>query len=294
MNQDIVDYNNGIPSINYTKMVQYNAEHPEALLMPYMVIETTSTNDELPYKKIERGDAWKVNIEFVNPSLDYQYENKLWTAKDLSDRGYTSNDEMYIHSCPSYIATGVDLNVQGTSSQGYPIRNYKAKFKGATKWEYSAPWMVDSANKPIKILKGGTMKTGTSVPKKWFMDSKIGENKTTLKADYMDSSGVHNTGFASFVKTLYSKHPLADYSNLPSDCDTTKLRTSIYGFPILIFHKDHLGNYKFLGKYNYNLDKGCDDSYGFCDWGDDTYVNVSSLLNAANFDSSKLFLYDAE
>ena len=52
-----------------------------------MIIETTDVNDELPYKKIETGDAWKVNIEFVNPSLDYKYKNNLFTDKDLSDRG---------------------------------------------------------------------------------------------------------------------------------------------------------------------------------------------------------------
>ena len=262
--------------------------------MPYMIIETTDVNDELPYKKIETGDAWKVNIEFVNPSLDYKYKNNLFTDKDLSDRGYSSVEELYIHSCPSYKATNVDFNVQGTSSQGYPIRNYKAKFKKSTTWEYTAPWMVDASNKPISLLKGGLLPSGLKVSKKWFMDSWIGENKTTLKADYMDSSGVHNTGFASFVKTLYSKHPLDDYSNLPDDCDSSKLRTSVYGFPIMMFHKDHLGNYKFLGKYNYNLDKGCDDSYGFCDWGDDSYVEVTNLVNAKNFNYKKLYIKEGE
>ena len=294
MNNNIVDYSNGVPSINYIKMLQYNEEHPDALLMPYMIIETTDVNDELPYKKIETGDAWKVNIEFVNPSLDYKYKNNLFTDKDLSDRGYSSVEELYIHSCPSYKATNVDFNVQGTSSQGYPIRNYKAKFKKSTTWEYTAPWMVDASNKPISLLKGGLLPSGLKVSKKWFMDSWIGENKTTLKADYMDSSGVHNTGFASFVKTLYSKHPLDDYSNLPSDCDSSKLRTSVYGFPIMMFHKDHLGNYKFLGKYNYNLDKGCDDSYGFCDWGDDSYVEVTNLVNAENFNYKKLYIKEGE
>lgn len=52
----------------------------------------------------------------------------------------------------------------------------------------------------------------------------------------------------------------------------------------------HDGTYKFLGKYNYNLDKGCDDSFGFCDWGDDNYVDVTSLVNESNFDNSKLYI----
>ena len=136
---------------------------------------------------------------------------------------------MYLHSCPSYKATKVDLNVQGTSSQSYPVRNYKAKFKNAEKWEYTGGPLTG-----ISIKKGGKVESsGLEVPKKWFMDSWVGENKTTLKADYMDSSGVHNTGFANLVHSLYSKHPLDDYNI--EGCDSTKLRTSVYGFPILIF-----------------------------------------------------------
>lgn len=289
MNVEIVDYKNGVPSINYTKMLQYNDTHPDALLMPYMVIETTDVNDILPFKK-NNGDGWTVNIEFVNPTLDYEYNNDLWTQKDLDDRGFSSKEEMYLHSCPSYKAIGVDLNVQGTSSQGYPIRNYKAKFKNAQSWVYT-----NGPLKDISILKGGKTASGMKVPKKWFMDSWVGENKTTLKADYMDSSGVHNTGFASFVRTLYSKHPLEDYINyLSSGVDFSKLRTSVYGFPIMVFHKTHDGRYEFIGRYNYNLDKGCDDSFGFCDWGDDSYIDVTSKINAENFDNSKLYLYDAE
>lgn len=289
MNQEIADYNNGIPSINFTKMVQYNEDHPDALLMPYMVIETTDANDVLPFKK-QNGDGWLVNVEFVNPTLDYEYNNKLWTNKDLEDRGYASNEEMYIHSCPSYRAVGVDLNVQGTSSQGYPIRNYKAKFKNASSWVYTNPNFVDSNDKPISMAKGGTTKKNFKVGKKFFMDSWIGENKTTLKADYMDSSGVHNTGFASLVRTMYSKHPLQDYN--VEGLDASKLRTSVYGFPILMFHKKHDGTYKFLGRYNYNLDKGCDDTFGFCDFGSDHYVDVTSLVTAQNFKYKKLYVYN--
>lgn len=291
MNNDIVDYTNGIPSINYIKMLEYNSKHPESLLQPYMVIETTDASDELPYfKKESSGSNWIVNIEFVNPTLDYEFENNLWTTKDFSDRGYKNAEEMYIYSCPSYKATGVDLNVQGTSSQGYPIRNYKAKFKKAKSWEYTSPKMVDADGKPIKVAKGGTLPSGVKVPKKWHMDSFIGENKTTLKADYMDSSGTHNTGFANLITSMYTKHPLNDYPNLPEGTDTSILRTNVYGFPILMFHKNHLGEYRFLGRYNYNLDKGCDDTLGFCDFGDDTFVDVTSLVNADNFNYKKLYI----
>jgi hypothetical protein len=64
------------------------------------------------------------------------------------------------------------------------------------------------------------------------MDNQYSETTFTWKADYMESSMTHNTGFASFVKTLYSKHPLQDYD---SSIDVTDRRTTVYGFPMLVF-----------------------------------------------------------
>ena len=253
----ICSYDNNVPTIDYDLMCEYNNQHPGAELLPYAVIETTDVNNTLPYVKMS-GDAWKVNITFVNPSLDYLYNNGGFSLEQCKDLGYSSSDEAYIHSCPSFTATNVDINVQGTSSQGYPIRNYKLKFKGAKEWLYT-----DGPLKGKSLNDKNTLEDGTKVGKKWFMDSQIGANKFTWKADYMDSSGVHNTGFASFVKTLYSKHPLQDYGVSEDIAD--KYRTSVYGFPMLVFQKKTDGTVEFRGRYNYNLDKSCDDNYGFCD-----------------------------
>lgn len=257
INNEIVEYKNNVPTINYKAVVEYNNKHKEAPLMPYAIIETTDINHELPYKKIETGDAWTVNATFINPYLDY-----LWESGQV-------DEDTYIHSCPSYTAEGVDLNVQGTSSQGYPRRNYKIKLKPAS----------DKGNKTWKYLNGP--KQG-EVLKKWYMDSEVGSNKYTWKADYMESSRTHNSGFASFIGTLYSKHPLQDYIpniNTPENDLTSEqknaisaakeelknYRTSVYGFPMMLFHKKGEDNYEFIGLYNYNLDKSCDDNFGFCD-----------------------------
>ena len=68
--------------------------------------------------------------------------------------------------------TGTIIYAQGTSSMGYPVKNLRAKFKG----------------KGIKVK--------PNLPE---------VNLICFKADYMESSGTHNTGFASFVSTLYDK-----------------------------------------------------------------------------------------
>jgi hypothetical protein len=93
------------------------------------------------------------------------------------------------------------------------------------------------------------------------MDNKdAAESTFTWKADYMESSGTHNTGFTSFVKTLYSKHPLKDY--LP-DYHVGDHRTTIYGFPMMVFQKKKDGSYEYVGKYNFNLDKACNNVIDF-------------------------------
>jgi hypothetical protein len=49
---------------------------------------------------------------------------------------------------------------------------------------------------------------------KIYLDKGAGEKTFTWKADYMDSSGRHNTGFASYAQELYYNHPL-DYYETP-------------------------------------------------------------------------------
>ena len=124
-----------------------------------------------------------------------------------------------------------------------------------------------------------TDKNGTqhTLAKKFHMDNEdVGTNAFTWKIDYMESSGSYNTGFANLLGNkmypLYTKHPLED---LNAGIDTDNLRTTVYGFPVLVFHEyaDSANNvsndensnysYEYIGRYNMNLDKGSNEYYGF-------------------------------
>lgn len=241
----IVTYSNGVPTIDYKLMKAYNDAHPEALLQPYAVLECVDkTEDKLPYVK---GGKKKINVEFVNPSLDKAYNDNLIT------------DEEYLCGAPSFYAENVEFDVQGTSSQGYPRRNYKGKFKKGSSWVYT--------NGPLKDKEIASKNTHNEIDYKGFyMDNTYSETTFTWKADYMESSMTHNTGFASFVNTLYDHHPLEDYD---ANIDVTNRRTTIYGFPMIVFQKTAQTNekgepiYEFVGRYNFNLDKGCNNVIGF-------------------------------
>ena len=75
----------------------------------------------------------------------------------------------------------------------------------------------------------------------------------------MESSGSYNTGFANMMGNgLYSKHPLDDLG-----INGENYRTSVYGFPLLVFHKKKDGSYVYIGRYNINLDKSANEYYGF-------------------------------
>lgn len=106
----------------------------------------------------------------------------------------------------------------------------------------------------------------------FHMDNEeIGTNVFTMKIDYMESSGSYNTGFANLMGNLkhplYLKHPLEDQG-----FSAGTMRTSVYGFPLLVFHEfedpaqndtDSNSKYEYIGRYNMNLDKSSNEYYGY-------------------------------
>lgn len=115
------------------------------------------------------------------------------------------------------------LDVQGTSSQWYIRKNYKEKLKG---------YHQHALNQ---------------LSAKVFCD----------KADYAESTSTHNTQAANFVETLYSE-------KTPAQLVDPKCRSTIYGYPGVIFHKaTEDSEPEFIGKYNFNFDKGSEEVFGF-------------------------------
>ena len=285
--------------LQYEKLLQYNQAYPDNPSMPYAVWEIIDNgsgfndpnkgphamdDDKLP---IFKGNNRYCKITFVNPSLDRAYE------KGLID------DTFYTNHSPSYVGIGADINVQGTSSQAYPRRNFKTKFKSATGkkdadkvthddwgWFYTGgPYKADyQAWLTGKDAEGHILDEEERIEalnrcafKKWHMDNaNCSTNKFTWKIDYMESSGTYNTGFANLVgNSIYNYHPLSRYSGLSTDGQG--YRTSIYGFPVMVFHKHSTTAdkalesdedraympYEYIGRYNLNLDKSANEFYGF-------------------------------
>ena len=284
-------------ALSYKKIVGYNnarlAELREEVLqghtlddsayniltMPYATIEIidndtsfkdptknqrSTSDDRLPYVK---GGKRYCTIEFVNPVGDA-----------LLEAGKITEEQYYSHS-PSYRVVGCEIDVQGTSSQGYPRRNFKTKMKSATgkkdaekKDHADWGWFYTKGSKANKSFK------------KWNMDNEYySTNKFTWKIDYMESSGSYNTGFANLMGNMYDYHPLENYNF--DGISPIGYRTSVYGFPVLVFQKHSkpadklkIGEvnedeiYEYIGRYNLNLDKSSNEYYGFEVEGEQKYI----------------------
>ena len=276
--------------LDFNKILDWNKEHPDLPLMPYIIYDTsaTTTDDKLPYAKA--NGATRIKVEFVNTPLDTAYARGELVKKAVEDGlldEHETNQETideavrtyYKHHCPSWtstMSTGdvVGIQVQGTSSEFYPRRNFKIKTKygGECCWgdlgDGTQGWTEkDCLN--IFMDKGPFEKIYEEDKEKlkadehyygyeesrmsdgWYMNNYTNPtDRWTMKVDYMESSGSYNAGFASLVGNAYTKHPLQDYVKAGVLTNTDKFkndvfgdirwqdfRTSLLGFPVMAFQK---------------------------------------------------------
>ncbi len=138
----------------------------------------------------------------------------------------------------SFETYGAENDVQGTSSQFYPRKNFKFKIKNGLTLTH----------------------TGEKVSKYALTEGAVPVSVFCMKADFAESSGTHNTGIARFVDEILRG---MDCLTPPQKKDT-RVRTTIDGYPCAIFHKETADSPAiFIGKYNFNNDKGSEETYGF-------------------------------
>lgn len=149
------------------------------------------------------------------------------------------------------------MRPQGTSSLTYPRKNlrlYTNKRDDTVVYDYEGKVI---ANKKYAF------KPGAQPVNCW-----------TIKADFAESSGTHNTGVARIWNDVMKQTQVGGEYVLRTEAQQTALdegypydvRTTVDGFPIVIFHRltadDPL---TFLGKYNFNNDKSTESVFGFKD-----------------------------
>ena len=168
------------------------------------------------------------------------------------------------HPEKSFTAEGVILNVQGTSSQYYPRKNYKGQFK-----------------KGFDMTESGKHEDAFTLDE----DAVLPAVNFCWKADFAESSGTHNTGLANYIGWMLKEAGILTEPQKKNGL----IRTTVYGEPCLIFHRASAGETpQFIGKYNFNTDKSAENTFGFAD-GDESWEflnNTSdrSLFRSADFE----------
>lgn len=115
------------------------------------------------------------------------------------------------------------IDVQGTSSQWYVIKNFKTK---------------------------------TSDAHQLALDQ-IATRVFTFKADYAEATGTHNTGTANYVHSLYNTPVPAQ------EVDERVRTTIYGHPGVVFHKKDSSSDPVFVGKYNCNHDKSSEETFGF-------------------------------
>lgn len=161
-----------------------------------------------------------------------------------------------VHPERSFRFVDAEIDVQGTSSQYYRVKNYKLKFKN-----------------------GFILADGTVVSTYAMSDDAIPVMVFCMKADVASSEGANNVVSAKIFNTLSPKMPAQEAD--------PRVRNTIDGHPIVIFWDSGSGPV-FLGKYNFNNDKSTNEVFGLVD-GDESWEckqngTRGTAMKEANFE----------
>ena len=238
--------------------------------LPYMVVytdEVTDKNGELVgHLSQSKGEKLLVSgyyVDPVNPQNSFSWKNG-------------------------------EIDVQGTSSQAYPIKNFKIKIKRSDNYLTDKRKKTDCSG---FIMTQRSEEKGEEVTEKKYplrgYDAdgnalSIKENTFVFKADFASSEGCNNVELVKFYNDICTRYI---YMTPPQTTEMEEdnkeksevlTRQGIDGFPIVWFEKVG-GEIRFIGKYNFNNHKGTDDTYGFSYHGevieedDDTGYLVSEV-----------------
>ena len=217
----------------------YIADLPD----PIEKIDLHTFNDI--YDMFGNPDKFKIGARIAVMMIE---GNTLPTAKIKPRPVVKVTFEHPFEPSKNFVREGVEIDVQGTSSLQYPIKNFKLRFNKAEKYEIEPGF----------------------IPERVF----------TLKADYMDSSHSNNTGLMKLFDTIYNE-------GIPPEVYDARVRTTLYGNPMILFHRVNSSDpWVFRGVYNFNLDKDSEESVGLDNEKEylDTQGNVITFPNNQSFE----------
>lgn len=185
--------------------------------------------------------------QFLNPSA---VKKANFLVKSLT---YYNNGKL---TDPHSFKCGPSLmQVQGTSSTYYSRKNYDIFFTGQ-KYNKKASTRVWTSKFDTTIGADAIQNVNTTGIKYSMTSEDAGVPCLCLKADYSDSSNLHNTQGVRLINDVW-KQLGVEYLTPPQhtgDTIHTNVRVGINGHPIDVFVKDG-STYSYIGQYNMNNEK---------------------------------------
>ena len=195
------------------------------------MVMANKSDSNVPALPVGKKDYRAIDLELHYPT---EKQNPYFKGyKDLTiTTKFKNSDSNVLDAFGETLSEGAWMYAQGTSSLEYPVKNIRVKVKGSHNKFIVRPDLT-----PVNLV--------------------------TFKADFMESSGSHNTGAANFIDTAYSYAGLATPGQKQFTDET--IVTCIKGHPCAIFWSatGEKGTYQYIGKYNLNLDKGTPEPFGF-------------------------------
>ena len=234
----------------------------------------------------DRNDVYEENRDIFSPSKMSSRLPVMVVTGDIPTLENTSDKDTQItvdieytnlqDPSRSFKMVGAAMRPQGTSSMGYPKKNFRIYTQ-----KLDTTVVYDAAGNVVAD-KLYSFKQGAQPVNCWC-----------LKADYAESSGTHNTGIARlWNEALYNAQIDGEYK-LRTEAQRIAaasgyeydVRTTIDGFPILLFYRPSANDdVIFIGKYNFNNDKSTESVFGFKGIPnfDNTHMQCWEVLNNGN------------
>lgn len=222
----------------------YNARFYNVELSSYQVLDNYIADAKDPYEMIERNKRNNifnqdnmVDYNMLPPETPYLIIRCPELPQYKGDKKANVSGEYVDKANPdkSFTFDGAEFDVQGTSSAGYYVKNFKGKFKNGfnTSSGHSDKYALTESDLPVSTF--------------------------CFKADVASSEGANNT---MLMKLWEETTP---YKTEKQKQDT-RIRQAINGIPIVIYWENsETGELSFRGKYNFNNDKSTQDTFGFSD-----------------------------
>lgn len=279
----------------YDIFVYNTALSSSQILNNYILYRTTIEDMRGIYDKNDILEEGNISVDKTRRNIPVMIvTGDLLDLDEKSDTDYyiTADIDYYNDPDPTknFRIEGARIRIQGTSSRFYPRKNYRFY---TNKADYTV--LYDS-NGNVVVDGLYAFKDGAQPVDCWC-----------LKADFAESSGSHNTGVARIWNEVMVNANFSHTNNVGVEVSGYPLRTkaqtiaksvgfgkdvrtTIDGFPILLFRRDTKNDKPiFVGKYNFNNDKSTPSVFGFTGIPDFDDSKVQSWECLENEDPIALF-----